>query len=61
MTYARAVGGLAPDARLDPDGFRRALALRAELEGFDASEAPREDRYYDSRYYQRALAAGDGR
>jgi ABC-type nitrate/sulfonate/bicarbonate transport system substrate-binding protein len=59
-TYARAVdppGGLTPDARLDLEGFRAVLALRAELEGYADGRVPPVDRYYDSQYYQRALDA----
>ncbi len=55
-------GGLTPDARLDPEGFRAVLALRAELEGYPDGRVPPADRYYDSQYYQRALVAlGPGR
>ena len=58
-TYAQAVdpvGGLAPDARLDLEGFRNVLALRAELEGQWGGRPPAPERYYDLQYYQRALA-----
>jgi hypothetical protein len=50
------VGGLTPDARLDLDGFRAVLALRAELKGYPDGRTPPVNRYYDSRYYERALA-----
>jgi ABC-type nitrate/sulfonate/bicarbonate transport system substrate-binding protein len=59
-TYALAVepsGGLAPDARLDLEGFRNVLALRAELEGQWGGRPPAPERYYDPQYHQRALAA----
>lgn len=59
-TYAQAIdpaGGLAPDARLDLDGFRNVLALRAELEGQWGGRPPAPERYYDLQYHQRALAA----
>jgi ABC-type nitrate/sulfonate/bicarbonate transport system substrate-binding protein len=59
-TYDRAadpVDGLAPDARLDMDGFRNVLALRAEMQGAWGGKAPEPDRYVDLSYYQRALAA----
>jgi ABC-type nitrate/sulfonate/bicarbonate transport system substrate-binding protein len=59
-TYRRAAdpaGGLTPDARLDFEGFRAVLALRAELEGYRDDRVPPVDRYYDPRYYQRALSA----
>jgi len=59
-TYAQAIdpsGGLAPDARLDLEGLRNVLALRAELEGQWGGRPPAPERYYDSQYYQRALAS----
>jgi ABC-type nitrate/sulfonate/bicarbonate transport system substrate-binding protein len=59
-TYAQAAdpaGGLASDARLDVDGFRNVLALRAELEGSWGGRPPAAERYYDLQYYRRALAA----
>jgi NitT/TauT family transport system substrate-binding protein len=59
-TYAQAAdpaGGLAPDARLDVDGFRNVLALRAELEGNWGGRPPAPERYYDLQHYRRALAA----
>jgi ABC-type nitrate/sulfonate/bicarbonate transport system substrate-binding protein len=56
-TYARLadpVAGLVPDARLDLQGFRNALALRAELAG--SGEAPASpEKYLDLSYYERAL------
>ncbi len=60
LTYAQAVdpaGGLTRDAALDLEGFRNVLALRAELEGDWGGRAPAPERYYDLRYYERALAA----
>ena len=51
-------GGLQPAARLDPDGFRTVLALRAELEGQWGGQAPSPDRYLDLTYYERALTTG---
>jgi ABC-type nitrate/sulfonate/bicarbonate transport system substrate-binding protein len=59
-TYAQAVdpaGGLTPDARLDIAGFQSVLALRAEVEGYRDGRVPSVDRYYDPRYYERALAS----
>ena len=59
-TYRRAIdpaGGLTPDARLDLEGFRAVLALRAELEGYAEGRVPPVDRDYESQYYQRALDA----
>jgi ABC-type nitrate/sulfonate/bicarbonate transport system substrate-binding protein len=46
--------GLAPDARLDPEGFRNVLALRAEIEGQWGGKPPSSDRYIDLSYYDRA-------
>jgi ABC-type nitrate/sulfonate/bicarbonate transport system substrate-binding protein len=51
------VNGLAPDARLDMDGFRNVLALRAELQGMWGGTPPLPDKYVELSYYQRALAA----
>jgi ABC-type nitrate/sulfonate/bicarbonate transport system substrate-binding protein len=48
--------GLTPDARLDIEGLRNVLALRAEIERAGARPEPAE-KYYDLTYYQRALAA----
>jgi hypothetical protein len=44
--------GFTPDARLDPEGFRNVLALRAEIVG-GTPAAP--ERYLDLGYYERAL------
>ena len=58
-TYARAVasrGGLARDARLDVDGLRKVLKLRAEAEGQWNGKPPPPERYYDPAYYDAALA-----
>jgi ABC-type nitrate/sulfonate/bicarbonate transport system substrate-binding protein len=63
-TYDRAadpVNGLAPDARLDMDGLRNVLALRAEMQGAWGGKAPAPDQYVDLSYYQRALTALGGR
>jgi hypothetical protein len=46
-TYERAidpVNGLVPDARLDMDGLRNVMALRAELQGTWGGKAPPPDR-----------------
>jgi ABC-type nitrate/sulfonate/bicarbonate transport system substrate-binding protein len=45
--------GFAPDAKFDLEGFKNALALRAEIEG-GRPAAP--ERYIDLGYYERALA-----
>lgn len=47
--------GLAPDARLDLDGLRTVLALRAEIQGQWAGQPPAPDKFVDLRYYDRAL------
>jgi ABC-type nitrate/sulfonate/bicarbonate transport system substrate-binding protein len=44
--------GFTPDAKLDLEGFRNVLALRAEIEG-GAPAAP--ERYIDLGYYERAM------
>jgi len=44
--------GFTPDARLDLEGFRNVLALRAEIEG-GSPAAP--ERYIDLSYYERAM------
>lgn len=47
--------GLARDARLDMQGFRNLLALRAEIEGTWGGKPPPPERYLDLRYYEGAL------
>ena len=47
--------GLAPDARLNLEGFRTVLALRAEMEGMWGGTPPAPDKYLDLSYYERAL------
>ncbi len=56
--YALAVakGGLSPDARLDVDGLKNVLKLRAEIEKQWQGTAPAPDKYYDLSYHQAALA-----
>lgn len=57
-TYERAadpVGGLAPDAKFDLEGFKNVLALRAEIEGQWGGRLPAPDKYYDLSYYERGL------
>jgi len=46
-------GGLDTDARLNADGFRNLLAIRAEMTGKPAPSQPQ--RYLDLSYYERAL------
>jgi len=48
--------GFTPDARLNVEGLRNVLALRAEIERGGAKVEPAE-KYYDLTYYQRAVAA----
>src|SRR5262249_45098270 len=45
-------GGLAVDARLDLEGFRNTLKLRAEMEGGPVQPP---EKYLDLSYYERAL------
>jgi len=47
--------GFTPDARLNVEGLRNVLALRAEIERGGARAEPAE-KYYDLTYYQRAVA-----
>ncbi len=47
--------GLSPDARLDRDGFKNLLALRAEIDGQWDGKPPAPERYFDLGYYERAL------
>jgi len=53
MTHA---GGFAADARFDLDGFKNVLKLRAEIEGQWGGHPPGPEKYYDSTYYEAALA-----
>ena len=52
--------GFAPDARLDVEGFKNVLALRAEIEGEWGGKAPAAERYFDLTYYEHALAVLEG-
>lgn len=52
--------GFAPDARLDVEGFKNVLALRAEIEGEWGGKAPAAERYFDLAYYEHALAVLEG-
>jgi ABC-type nitrate/sulfonate/bicarbonate transport system substrate-binding protein len=49
-------GGFARDARFDLEGFRNVLKLRAEIEGSWGGRPPAPEKYYDSSYYEAALA-----
>lgn len=47
--------GFTPDAKLDLEGFRNMLALRAEIEG-GRGAPPAAEKYLDLSYYERAMA-----
>jgi ABC-type nitrate/sulfonate/bicarbonate transport system substrate-binding protein len=47
--------GLQTDAKLDIDGFKAVLALRAEIEGQWGGKPPAPERYLDLGYYERAM------
>jgi len=49
-------GGYEKDAALDLDGFKNVLKLRAEVEGQWGGHPPGPEKYYDSSYYDAALA-----
>jgi hypothetical protein len=53
-------GGFARDARFDVDGFKNVLKLRAEVEGQWGGHPPAPEKYYDSSYYNAALAKVKG-
>lgn len=58
-TYAAVVDpkfGMTPDARLDVDGLRAVLAIRAELAPPGGGVAPPPDKYLELGPYERALA-----
>jgi NitT/TauT family transport system substrate-binding protein len=48
--------GYAPDARLDLEGFKNGLNLRAEVEPGGGAKSPAAEKYYDLSYYQAALS-----
>jgi NitT/TauT family transport system substrate-binding protein len=48
--------GLAKDAAIDGQRFSNVLRFRAEVEGSWGGKAPAPERYYDSSYYEKALA-----
>jgi ABC-type nitrate/sulfonate/bicarbonate transport system substrate-binding protein len=47
--------GLAVDARLNVEGFRNVLSMRAEMEGQWGGRAPDPAKYMDPSYYDRAM------
>lgn len=49
-------GGYSKDAEFDLDGFKNVLKLRAEVEGSWGGHPPSPEKYYDSSYYDAALA-----
>jgi ABC-type nitrate/sulfonate/bicarbonate transport system substrate-binding protein len=49
-------GGFERDARFDLEGFKNVLKLRAEIEGSWGGHPPAPEKYYDSSYYDAALA-----
>ena len=57
MLSVTRAGGFEKDARLDLDGFRNVLKLRADVEGQWNRQPPPPDKYYDSSYYDAALAS----
>jgi ABC-type nitrate/sulfonate/bicarbonate transport system substrate-binding protein len=51
------VDGMAKDLKLDVEGLRNVLRLRAEIEGQWGGTAPPVQRYFDLHYYEEAVAA----
>ena len=49
-------GGYAEDAQFDLEGFKNVLKLRAEVEGQWGGHPPEPEKYYDSSYYDAAVA-----
>jgi ABC-type nitrate/sulfonate/bicarbonate transport system substrate-binding protein len=49
-------GGYEKDAAFDLDGFKNVLKLRAEVEGQWGGHPPAPEKYYDSSFYNAALA-----
>ena len=47
--------GLAPDARLDAEGFKAMLAIRAEMEGMWGGTPPAPGKYLDLTHFDKAL------
>ena len=50
------INGFAKDAKLDMQGFRNVLKLRAEIEGQWGGNPPEPEKYIDLSYYDEALA-----
>jgi ABC-type nitrate/sulfonate/bicarbonate transport system substrate-binding protein len=53
-------GGYEKDAQLDLEGFKNVLKLRAEVEGQWGGHPPAPEKYYDSSYYNAAIAQRKG-
>jgi hypothetical protein len=51
------VEGFSKDAKLDMEGFKNVLRLRAEIEGQWGSKPPEPEKYIDLSYYDKALAS----
>lgn len=51
-----APGGLEADSRINLEGFRNVLRLRAEIEHTWSEETPGPEKYYDPSYYDAALS-----
>jgi ABC-type nitrate/sulfonate/bicarbonate transport system substrate-binding protein len=49
-------GAFAEDARFDPDGFKKNLMLRAEIEAGGSGKATAAEKCYDLSYYRAALS-----
>jgi NitT/TauT family transport system substrate-binding protein len=47
--------GLAPDARLNLEGFASVLAIRAEMEGMWEGTPPAPEKYFDLSFFDRAV------
>jgi ABC-type nitrate/sulfonate/bicarbonate transport system substrate-binding protein len=50
------IEGIAKDAKLDMDGFKNVLKLRAEIEGQWGGNPPSPEKYVDLSFYDKALA-----
>ena len=55
LQFADAQKAYATDARIDMEGFRNVLKLRAEMLGTWGGKPPAPDKYLDLSYYERAL------
>jgi hypothetical protein len=49
-------GGFETDARVDMEGLKNVLKLRAEIEGSWGGHPPGLEKYYDSVYFHSAMA-----